>query len=113
MGLNDEVHVDVLLKLNRCCLLFVKFVEMKMSLPLHEIETFLEFTAYEMSIAKNSISLETRFRDIPSWSSLNALIFVSRINEETNILITSGDLSNLDKLEDIFLLIKNRKNGDN
>jgi acyl carrier protein len=86
---------------------------MEMSLPLHKIETFLEFTAYEMSIAKNNISLETRFRDIPSWSSLNALIFVSRINEETNILITSGDLSELDRLEDIYILIKKRKNGDN
>ncbi len=86
---------------------------MKMSLPLNDVEAFLEFTALEMSIEKNSISLETRFRDIPSWSSLNALIFVSRINEETNILITSGDLSELDKLEDIYTLIKKRKNGDN
>lgn len=86
---------------------------MNRSLSLNNIEAFLEFTAYEMSIEKNSISLETRFRDIPSWSSLNALIFVSRINEETNILITSGDLTELDKLEDIYKLITKRKNGDN
>lgn len=83
----------------------------KMSLPLNEIETFLDFTASELSISKNSISLETRFREVTSWSSLNALIYISRINEETNVLITSGDLSGIDNLGDIYTLIKERKNG--
>lgn len=91
-------------------IIFVRFEE-KMSLPLNEIETFLDFTASELSISKNSISLETRFREVTSWSSLNALIYISRINEETNVLITSGDLSGIDNLGDIFALIKERKNG--
>ncbi len=91
-------------------IIFVRFEE-KMSLPLNEIETFLDFTASELSISKNSISLETRFREVPSWSSLNALIYISRINEETNVLITSGDLSGIDNLGDIYTLIKERKNG--
>lgn len=82
-----------------------------MSLPLNEIETFLDFTASELSISKNSISLETHFRDVPSWSSLNALIYISRINEETNVLITSGDLSEIETLRDIHKLIKERKHG--
>jgi acyl carrier protein len=82
-----------------------------MSLSLNEIETFLDFTASELSISKNSISLETRFRNVPSWSSLNALIYISRINEETNVLITSGDLARFDSLGDIFKMIKERKNG--
>jgi acyl carrier protein len=84
-----------------------------MSLPLHEIETFLDFTSSELSISKKSISLETCFRDIPSWSSLNALIYISRINEETNVLITSGDLSELNSLQDIYGLINERKHGIN
>jgi|LakMenEpi03Aug12_release.lakeMendotaPanAssembly.Ray.scaffolds.fasta_scaffold4843005_1 acyl carrier protein len=84
-----------------------------MNLPLNEIETFLDFTAYELSISNNSISLETRFRNIPTWSSLNALIYISRINEKTNVLITSGDLSEIDNLGDIYNLIKERSNGYN
>jgi acyl carrier protein len=84
-----------------------------MSLPLYEIETFLDFTSSELSISKKSISLETCFRDIPSWSSLNALIYISRINEETNVLITSGDLSELNSLKDIYRLINERKHGNN
>jgi acyl carrier protein len=82
-----------------------------MSLLLNDIKIFLEFTASELSISKNSISLETRFREIPSWSSLNALIYISRINEETNVLITSGDLAGIDNLGDIYKMIKERKNG--
>ena len=84
-----------------------------MNLPLNEIETFLDFTAYELSISNNSISLETRFRNIPTWSSLNALIYISRINEKTNVLITSCDLSEIDNLGDIYNLIKERSNGYN
>jgi acyl carrier protein len=86
---------------------------MKINLSINEVESFIEFTALELSIEKNSISIETYFRDIPTWNSLNALIYISRINEETGIQITSGDLSKLVKLQDIYYLIKSQNNGNN
>ena len=71
---------------------------------------FLLFTSTELSI--NIDNLETRFREIPTWSSLNALIYVSSINEEYDVLITSADLATLHSFEDIYNIIVARINGN-
>ena len=73
--------------------------------------TFLEFTANELMVSLNEINFETEFRSISSWSSLNALIYISSINEETGVFISSSDLAQLISIEDIYNLILSRLNG--
>lgn len=74
-------------------------------------EKFLTITANELMIEEKSISLETSFRDIATWSSLSALLYVSRINDETNILISSTDLAASRTLNDLFEIIVSRIHG--
>ena len=74
-------------------------------------EFFLNITANELMIEEQSISLETTFRDIATWSSLNALLYVSRINDETSILLTAGDLAGCKTVTDLHQLIVSRSNG--
>jgi acyl carrier protein len=75
------------------------------------IEKFLQFTADELLVNANEINMSTTFRSIRTWSSLNALVFISRINEETDILISASDLASCQTLEEIHLLLKSRLNG--
>lgn len=77
------------------------------------LDKFLQLTAAEFTVSQESISLDTVFRHIPSWNSLNALLYISKINEETGVFITSGDLSALVSLADIFNLINSQCNGTN
>ncbi len=72
---------------------------------------FLIFTAKELMVAVSDISLDTDFRSIESWSSLTALIYVSSINEETSVFISSADLVELIKLKDVYNLILSRLHG--
>ncbi len=76
-------------------------------------ENFLRFTATELMASLEKISFETEFRQIPTWSSLNALIYISRINEETGVLISTTDLVRSKTIEDIYQLITQRFNGAN
>ena len=69
---------------------------------------FLQFSAGELLVAPGEITPQTAFRDIRTWSSLNALILVSRISEETNVLISAADLASCKTLGDIHELIKSR-----
>lgn len=75
------------------------------------IEKFLQFTADELLVDANEINKNTTFRSIRTWSSLNALVLISRINEEIDVLISASDLSSCQTLEDIHLLLKSRFNG--
>jgi hypothetical protein len=72
---------------------------------------FLKFTATELLIPFDKISLNDEFRGLPTWSSLNALVYISRINEETNVFISSIELADLLTLNDIFNLISFKSNG--
>lgn len=78
---------------------------------LNDENTFLEFTANELMVSLDEINFETAFRSISSWSSLNALIYISSINEETSVFISSSDLAQLTSIQDIYNLISSRLNG--
>lgn len=84
-----------------------------MGLNLFNEETFLDFTAMELMIPREKIGLETEFRKIPTWSSLNALIYISRINDETSVLISANDLVKSKTINDIYQLVLKRLNGAN
>ena len=45
------------------------------------------------------------FRNMEAWSSLHALLFIARINEEEGVMLSSSDLAGCKHLEDIYQLI--------
>lgn len=74
-------------------------------------DTFLHFVSAELQVGADRISDETEFRGIATWSSLNALLFISRVNEESNVLISAADLAGCKTLGDIRRLIIRRSHG--
>nr|WP_315164626.1 acyl carrier protein [uncultured Flavobacterium sp.] len=82
-----------------------------MNSSLSKRKDFINFTAIELMVPEESISFETNFRDIPTWSSLTALLYISRINEEIDVLISSTDLASAKTLDDIYQIVISRTNG--
>lgn len=72
---------------------------------------FLRFTATELQVPVEGLTAQTEFRGISTWSSLNALLFISRVNEETNVLISAADLAGCKTVGDIHRLITSRYHG--
>jgi acyl carrier protein len=68
---------------------------------------FLQFTAKEFLVENGTLSLQTKFRNLPNWSSLNALIFISAVHDFYGVLISSADLSKSKTLGDLFNMVKN------
>lgn len=66
---------------------------------------FLALIAEELLITSDVISLETSYRNIPTWTSLNALLIISRLHEETGTMVTAADLANANTLGDVYSLI--------
>lgn len=74
-----------------------------------DLNTFLLFAENELQI--NPLFEYTEFRKVTTWSSLNALLFISTIHEQYDVLISSADLASCVTLGDIHRLILNRING--
>ncbi|MCF8253144.1 MAG: acyl carrier protein [Bacteroidia bacterium] len=64
-----------------------------------------------MVLEANKISAQTQFRLLPNWSSLNALLLISKVNEIYGVFISSADLASLTTLEDLYELIAKNLDG--
>ncbi|MBP5983501.1 MAG: acyl carrier protein [Fluviicola sp.] len=73
---------------------------------------FITFVAQELLVDESLIDFTTPFRHIRTWSSLNALVLIARINEEFDVMISSTDLAGLVTLEELFEFISTKKNGN-
>lgn len=65
------------------------------------LNDFIELVENELSLEKNELNASTEFRSIRTWSSLNALVLLARIHEETAKLLTASDLASCTTIEDI------------
>ena len=77
------------------------------SFPMTE-EELIALTAKEFNIKEDSIDLSTNYKDLPNWDSLNALIFISSINDQFGALLSSSDLLEANTLEDIHKRIQQK-----
>ena len=69
-----------------------------------DIADFLEKFADDL----DEISAETRFRELPGWTSLQALMTLSMIEEEFGVLLKSEDFKNSSTLGELFQIICDR-----
>lgn len=74
------------------------------------LNDFIEFSEQEL-MPKEEIQADMAFRELSTWSSLNALIFVSSIHEQTGVLISSEDLASCISFKDLFEYIQKHLHG--
>lgn len=71
--------------------------------------TFLTFISTELLVSLEEISMSTELRQIRTWSSLNALVLISRINEEIDVIISSVDLASIGSIADLYSFLLAQK----
>lgn len=79
-----------------------------MSKILYDDKQFIHFISQELMICPSKLNLDTNLRSIETWSSLNALILISRINEEIDLTMSTSDLSQLISVRDLYLFLQDR-----
>ena len=68
-----------------------------------DINTFLEQVSEQFDDLEGAVvTADTRFRDLPSWSSITALSIISMIDEEYDVQIKGDDIRSSQTIKDIF-----------
>lgn len=70
------------------------------------LNDFIDLLCDELTLEKVEISPSSEFRELRNWSSLNALLIMSKIHEENGILISPVDLAKVKTVEEFFNLIQ-------
>ena len=74
-------------------------------------QAFIQYAAEELLTPIELLKYETPFRGLPNWSSLNALLLISKINEVTGVFISSNDLAALNTIGNLHELILAKMDG--
>ncbi|MCB0638343.1 MAG: acyl carrier protein [Lewinella sp.] len=61
---------------------------------------------FDPSWETQTLTPATHFRGLDSWSSMQALVVLARINEEYGVLLTDADLGRCETIQDLFVLVK-------
>lgn len=73
------------------------------------VSDFLDFVASSLEeTPRSELSPDTRFRDLPEWSSLTALLMISGINEKYKVALNEDELVSSETFEDVFNAIKEK-----
>ncbi len=73
------------------------------------IEEFIQKLEVELEdIESGTLKSETKFRTIPGWSSMHALIIIAFADTEYNITVTGEDLRSCITVNDLFEIVISR-----
>jgi acyl carrier protein len=74
-----------------------------------DIETFVRnLEAHLDDPVPVRLDPETRFRDLPEWTSLRALIVVASIDWDYGVTISADEFAQAEKIRDLFDLVARR-----
>lgn len=57
-------------------------------------------------VTPSEVSAETCFRDLESWSSMQALVVIAMIDEEYDVLLSADDLGKARTVGDLFRIVE-------
>jgi len=71
-----------------------------------EIAGFIsKFEAEISDIAPGTIQPQTVFKELDSWNSMQALIFIAMVDSEYHVTLTAENLHDCNTVKDLFELI--------
>jgi len=74
-----------------------------------ELKDFIEKFAEQCDdVDVNTLSAETKFREIEGYTSLVALLIITMIDEEYNVTVTGDDMKKQVTIGDLFNLVTSR-----
>mgnify|MGYP000705407744 FL=1 len=74
-----------------------------------ELNDFIEKFAEQFDdVDVNSLTAETKFREIEGYTSLVALLIITMIDEEYNVTVTGDDMKKQITIADLFNLVSSR-----
>ena len=73
------------------------------------IQEFVEnFAAQFDETDPETITAETKYKDLDEWSSLMALSIIAMVDDEYNVIIKGKDITNSDTIQDLFDVVEKR-----
>ncbi|MBQ3805024.1 MAG: acyl carrier protein [Prevotella sp.] len=69
-----------------------------------DINSFIENFAGQFADLSSELTPETKFRELPEWTSLEALLVLSMIDEEYDVVLKPEEMRKAGTIQDLYEL---------
>lgn len=81
----------------------------KINVRMMSVEEFIKLLEKEFEEEyPRGVTPETKFRELPDWGSMQALIVTALIETEFEVTMTATDLSQMETIEDLYDMVMSR-----
>ncbi|MCB9255519.1 MAG: acyl carrier protein [Chitinophagales bacterium] len=70
-----------------------------------DIGEFIEIFRSSFDELEEELSPSTKFKELSSWTSMQALLLIAEIDDELNFVLSADDIKNSQTIEDLFLIV--------
>lgn len=69
---------------------------------------FLKIFAESFDELNTAISIETKFKELEEWNSMQALLMIAHIDDTLAVVLEAEDIKNAQNLNDIYQIVKSK-----
>jgi len=74
-------------------------------------DPFIEKFAFAIEVDAESLSLDTEFKSLPAWDSLNTLSVIAMADADYGVALSGKDIEDATTVADLEKLVKMRLSG--
>jgi acyl carrier protein len=72
------------------------------------IDDFIGKFAFAIEVEADTLTLDTRFKELPSWDSLNTLAVIAMADADYGVTVTGRDIEASTTVADIWAIISSK-----
>lgn len=72
------------------------------------IDDFIGKFAFAIEVEADTLTLDTRFKELPSWDSLNTLAVIAMADADYGVTVTGRDIEASTTVSDIWTIISSK-----
>jgi acyl carrier protein len=74
-----------------------------------DIQTFIDNVADQFDMLSVELTPETRFRDLDEWTSLTALLIITMIDDEYDIVLSPEEMRKTHTLQELYDIVASKQ----
>ncbi|AND69564.1 MULTISPECIES: acyl carrier protein [Dyella] len=72
------------------------------------IDDFIEKFAFAIEVEADTLTPDTRFKELPSWDSLNTLAVIAMADADYGVTVTGRDIEASSTVNDIWAIVSSK-----
>lgn len=73
-----------------------------------DIKSFIEHFADQFEMLEETLTPQTRFRELPEWTSLEALLVITMIDDEYEVVLPPDEMRKTNTIQELYDLVASK-----